>query len=259
MILSLVTALFIVLAGVAAPADADAGVSVDTVAHDVRLSLFLPQSDYPQNALVQVTLRVENVGSRRVNVGRDSNGECESYSPHVLVETEEGTILYPPAIPPGSLHSCPGAGEYAPLPPGKSVTTQQYVILRADLLRAQLIIPVRGGTQWLATPPLTVSLYPASPPAFRLRIRRLPSANLVRPPGARGPLYVVSNWYCTWPNPFYGYSASLASSQVWVETSSNHLVAGERPCRRVVWWRAVAGWLDEPVATIRYGRQPGLP
>jgi hypothetical protein len=257
--LTLVLLLGACLCAPASSANAQSSVDVYTVAHGVRLALLVPRSDYPANALIKVTLTVQNVSTRPVNVGRDSNGDCESYSPHATVETDSGAILYPPVIPPGSLRSCPDAGGYAGLFPGETVTTQQYVVLRSGRLRARLIIPVRGGTQWLATPPLALSLYPSSPPAVRLHIRprRLPSADIVRPRGARGPLYVVSNWYCTWPNPAYGSSATTQTSQVWGTTTSTHLTAGEKPCRRVVWWRAVAGWLGEPVATIRYGVQPG--
>jgi hypothetical protein len=39
---------------------------------------------------------------------------------------------------------------------------------------------------------------------------------------------------------------------------SAHLLGGEPDCSRVVWWRAVAGWLGEPIATIRLGKQPTL-
>jgi hypothetical protein len=70
----------------------------DVRSHGVRLSLTLPQRTYPQDALVRVIVRLENISRRIVQVGGVGAAVCDRRSPGIRVTGADNQVLYPPAI-----------------------------------------------------------------------------------------------------------------------------------------------------------------
>lgn len=222
------------------------------------LTVSLPSRAYPENALIRVRLTVTNVSHRTLGVGHPDVNGCAMYPPVADVVGRDGKVLYPPVIPPGAMNSCDpfAVGLVYPLRPGASFSVEELAVLRGNRIRGSLLLPGGGYRRYaLVTPPITVRLVPGTPPAVHFIGGHIPAATFTPPKGTSGRLYVVSNWNCR----MEGVEAAEATSQTWFPARSAHLVAGESDCTRVTWWRAVAGWIGYPVATVRYGKRPGYP
>lgn len=221
--------------------------TVTTISHGVKLSLIVPGSVYPQNALVPVTLVLRNVSKRTILPSRGNDLICGTRAPWAQVVTPGGNVLYPPAMPAGGGPSC-GAWPMGPqLSPGHLVRRQFLVVLRSNRIRGVVSLPGPYGEDIrVQTAPVQVRLIRDTPP--RVRLVRSPGVYAdIRPgsPSWSGPLRYVYYWAC-------GADGGLQEGlDQWMTVRATRFEPG---CTHPYQWDLVAGWLGHPVATIDYRR-----
>mgnify|MGYP001159368483 CR=1 FL=1 len=214
------------------------------VSRGVELSLSVPRPGYPDGALIRVAVAVENVSHQTVWLLAGGPQEPGKTFPQVEVLNDAGTVVYPPAFegylpPPGP------APVSRPLAPGKRISSQAYVVLRGTHLRAVLDV-LTGAQEFnsaarVATRPLTVRLTPGNPPLVTLTLVGTQVRADIEPLSpVHGPMLFLDAARC----PGRGFSQHL----VWTR-SVKHLSPG---CTDPTAWHAVAGWLNQSVATIDY-------
>jgi len=211
----------------------------EKTANGVVVTLMVPKDVYLQNALVRVTVRVQNV-TRRPRDVRFPFSLCGFDAPGVSVRDDIGRLVYPPAMVPWIAAPCPAAGET--LRPGQTVTFRGYAILRGAHLQQIVDVDKRVGphalqTVEIATPPITVQLTPAPAPRATIsRSGKSLSALIERPPGARGPLLYQSRADC--PGGLPNAAVYVLN---WTRAPGRSLSPG---CAPVGTWLVAAGWLN---------------
>jgi len=218
----------------------------------MAVTLIVPREVYRQDALIQVTVRVQNRSHRRRSVVYPY-GFCGFDAPSVNVFDDTGHIDYPPALVPWPGLPCPEAGQT--LAPKESAAYHGYAVLRGKHL--QLVIGVSPGARLsdiidVATPLVTVDLVPAPTPQVTLSTSDgKVSAVIARPSGAKGRMLYQFRANC--PG---GLPRTDDWAMNWTRAGSTEL---SPECAPIIKWLAVVGWLNYPIATIDYsatGAQP---
>ncbi len=216
---------------------------VDTVTHGVKLSLIVPRRTYPRNALIQVTVRLQNVSRRTVLVSSGING------PTVVVLDSAKQVVYSPESPfmDDTFMSILGGGPRPPikLAPHKSWTPTFFVILRGPVLQAQALLGARGKELEVDGAPVPITLTDAAAPAVLVSDAPTIHATVTPPPGALGPPIVMEETHCS--------GNGISSEDGWDGASSDDLTPDFAPdCVSPRTWIAYAGWLGYPIATVSY-------
>lgn len=227
---------------------------VDSVSHGLKLSLILAQRSYPENALVRVGVRVENVSAGTALLQQPTL--C-SLNPEVEVVAANHKILYPPAVQGGKPATCSPRRSSLHLLPGHHMLWHVLVILRANRLRVVVLLQGHGEVKGRL---MSVSLTADPPP--RVTIRTTPTVYAeVHPPGSvDGYMYYNQWWRCrTFGTPQKaGGTLTTGLGPTFLATSASRLVPDWDPtCSSFREWHAVVGWLNQPAATINYVNHQG--
>jgi len=230
------------------------------ISHGIRLVVSLPRASYPWNALASVTVRATNVSSHVIGIApTEVPDNCWIDAPVVVVQRKDGSTAFPPAIPdePGPNCAPTFITDSRPLPPGKSITVRQHVILRAAHVRAYLNLAIGGRSVKLLTPLVSLHLFSSPAAQATLHLGSEIFATAQPPPGARGAVLIAEWWHCR------GRALVGAPGYVVMEGAQGpfravnpgrirpQIVAG---CNRLLQWHAAIGWLNHPVANIDYVR-----
>jgi len=223
----------------AAHATTSTRISVSTVsADDVRLTLTLPRSAYPRNALVRATVHIQNVGTRTVFT-RIGDG-CTSTNPVIEVFDRQGRVMdRGPSIAFGN----PGCKHVSgqPFRPGQVVTQHVFAVLRGRYLRAVLSIGKSLHGRDVGAK-LAVRLIAGAAPSVTIGQTGEPFVTVRQPPGATGPLYYSGSALCgTATDP-----QTTQSNLIWSPVSSTF----HSGCLRTREWHGLAGYLNYPIVSI---------
>lgn len=238
-------------------ADAHRGLAErsSVTSHGVRLSLSVPRSTYPRNALVQVDIAVRNVSNKTVLVPTSCTGD----NPAAQVLRRDGMVTYPPALPlmPGTEPSCQMLSPPVPLRPGRTITGKHYVVLRGNSLRAVVNFDLLPGV----TSQSNAAVVRVTTPSVRVRLihRPAPHIKLTGAPalhayvtGAsasnQGPLLYMDWYRCQ------NIQATTIGGHVATWTPDPQTPVLVPGCDEPVEWHAAAGWLGQPVAYLNYVR-----
>lgn len=218
----------------------------------VRLILTLPAKTYPRNALVPATIKLENHVSHVIWY----NDACPLGVLSLEVTTNQGGLVYPPAVPGTPTPHCPRATA-TPLPPGHLVQRTVLAVLRGSNIHALANLGRGSHQSYFETPNIAVQLTTGQPPAVTLNANPL-SATLTPATPPSGPLYEAAWTGCYSSADRTGQSSYGASfPEGFAALSGNQIVPQIKgPCAFQE-WHAVAGWIGQPVATIDY-LSPGL-
>lgn len=223
----------------AAHATTSTRISVSTVSADgVRLTLTLPRSVYPLNALVRATVRIQNVGQHTVftRIGDD----CTSTNPVIEVFDRQGRVMdQGPSVTFGN----PGCKHVLgqPFRPRQVVVRHVFAVLRGRYLRAVLTIGKNLHGQDVSAK-LAVRLITGVAPTVTIDQTSEPFATVRRPPGAIGSLYYSGSALC-------GTATDPQTTQInllWAPVSSS-LHSG---CLQTREWHGLAGYLNYPIVSI---------
>jgi hypothetical protein len=224
----------------------------------VKLSISLPQSSYPREALVRATVRLRNVSRAPVLVGSAPAAECAKIGPAAVVLAPDGTQVYPPAPLGGLMGSCGPYGLDDPwrllhLLPGHTMTRHPYVILSGPTVEAVATYYGADSRATATSKPISVSLYDAPKPAFTLTTSPAVSATIASLPGApAGGLRMVYQWLC----PDEQNARGTGPMVKWLPAQPDAAGAYtfQPGCAQPFQWHVVAGFPNEPVVTIDYCR-----
>lgn len=231
-------------------ADRTGGITTWAMAGGLKLSLTVPSLSYPRNALIRVSVSIQNVSRHVVGYLIPGVSLPGVASPQAEVLDRSGRIVFPPAMP--YMPPLPGPPpSLQPLQPGQTIRVSEYIVVRGARIRAsQQFTPtwslsVRRALNTLTTRPITVQLTAAPAPQITLQQTAAgPVLDVTRPPGLSGKMLRLSYADCgdTTSGPNFEYSWS------WVH-SGLHLTAGCSPLRA---WHLRVAWLDHPVAALDY-------
>jgi len=225
--------------------------TVSTVSHGVKLTLTAPHRDYPENALIRVSVRLENLSHHWKTV-RGSGPLCGSNRPSAEVTTSAGLAVYPPAIP-FVFASCGRVLFGTRLLPGGVLQAHPLIILRGNRVQAYASIDNQGTE--IITKPLVLHLFPGVAP--RVTITKTPFLQAaVRPTneGTKKRLYFLYGYRCPGDPADDGFIGTASGVFQWQSTTLSHHGAYlfQVGCDNPIAWHVVAGYLNQPVATIDY-------
>jgi hypothetical protein len=245
------------------------GVSVSTVSHGVRLTLTMHRRAYPWQAIALVTVRIENLA--RGMLVLDSGAQCVGQNPRVVVWTRANQVVFPPAISPliapqpclvnssDSGGTLPASLTGVRLARGAHREWNSYVILRGQRVRAAVSLSrfASAGAEGhynIFTPFILVRIASGVRPVVHfcqavLCAMVTPAART--PP--EGPLLFAS--VSGYRDP-QGRIVSCSQETSLRTSSVRTLYPG---CPQATIWHAVAGFLNQPVATIHVGATTGSP
>ncbi len=230
------------------------------ISHGIQLVVSLPRESYPWNALASVSVRATNVSTHVIGIApTEVPDNCWIDAPVIVVQRKDGSTAFPPAIPgePGPSCAPTFLTDSRALPPGKSITVRQHLILRAAHVRAYLNLAIAGRSVKLFTPPVSLHLFSSPPAQATLHLGSLVFATALPPPGVHGAVLMAEWWDCR------GRALVGAPGYVVMEGAQGpfrpvnpqrirpQIVAG---CNRLLKWHAAIGWLNHPVAHIDYVR-----
>lgn len=244
-------------------------IMVSAVSHGVRISLLIPRQSYPQDALAQFTVTLQNVSQRDRYLQDWPPDWGGQYSPHILMRTAGGRLVYEEEL---STFLAPTPGSYGSnyiLHPSAILRRHIRFVLEAGQVQAvekvfdgYTSFSSRPGTptpprptwarhQWRVTTPfvaLTVTREPAPVVAvFRSGGRvHLAARTRVSVPGS--PLFMDS--VRCWTGP----STMWTSQHVpWTRARGNRFSSPvKQHCSSPQPWHAVIGWPNHRVAFISY-------
>jgi len=230
-----------------------AGAQVAVTSGGVRLSLHLAARAYPRNALVPVTVRLENRTRHAL-----STWQCLAYSLVPEVVGNDGSVQYAPVLPPPGAPFNPCPGPYLDPPvsrivPGGVVVRQAYVMLRSLRLRAtaQLRVNARQGKPTILTTPL-LRVRPVSLAGPRIRLyTSTPLHVVVSPVVGAGPLLYTEYSSCL---NRAGVEAQLgAVYSTWLAAKGRVFRPFRAPgCGAVREWHLFVAQVGRPVARVDY-------
>ncbi len=264
LLLNLVTLSFIPSIGpAAAPVGGGAPpsrvASVAVTSGGVRLSLGLPRTAYPHNALVLATVRLTNLTGRPINTWdclRSSLG-AEVSSPGTV------GVAYPPLLsPPGAPWSdCPGEmgmggmaqRQMTAIPVGQTLTRMTYVVLRDFTVRgwAQLMVkPAQMKPTLIQTPQMFIRDRRLPGPSVQVRMGSPISARVTPVPGAGPILYSeYASCYGKTPNDPFAVSATLSQ---WSRAPGTVLYPFHSGCPSLAEWMIFVAQPGRPIARAYY-------
>jgi hypothetical protein len=213
-------------------------VSASATSGSVKLTLSLDHEQYPQNALVLVTLTVTNVGKTPVSLQR-GEPQCGAFQPAVQIEDAAGR--------PSQL---PTAAKFAPMPcpvlpfltlaPGHSLQQHPHVVLSGPQISASQTFGSRQDPHTVTTPPLAITLTKSSP--IKVTLQSSGPAAVVQSLPSR--LYYTQSAKCA-----QGNGTNVTSLFSWTRTKRTRITP---PCTPVSEWHLIAGYPGKPVATLDY-------
>lgn len=235
------------LPSVSGRAQAHPPFQVSTVSHGLSLTLTIPAAGYPHDALVRITLRMQNI----------SHGDIGLLGSDVQVLSTSRQVLYPPSVPPTIEPK--GVKPTAPLRfhPGQVTVEHEYIVLRGPYVRARVwlgklgkrYVPPFTQRPAVVTRPVRITLLQGEPPTITVTISPMVSAEVhpVRP--ETGPLLYALSYLCTQAD-----GATIGGGAEWARARSRHIAIVDTVCASLE-LHLVAGWLNRPVATIDYVKQ----
>lgn len=228
----------------ASPVAAQPARQVSVVRYGVKLTMTVPRTVYPQNALALVHVTLQNVSHRTIWEAPSVVGFCSSRDILVDVLDNRGQEVSPLPPFPGPYPSCPAPLPY-PLHPGQIRRHTVAVALLAAHLQATSNVNTLKGTRnysgaELSTPVLTVHLRPSVAPAVTVDTAGS-TATITKPRGATGPLR-YQEWSDCGPR--------VAQPVLFWATVKGNRVGAD--CSRPRSWHLVAGWAGYRVAVLNY-------
>lgn len=223
----------------------------------LKLTLTVPRRTYPRNALTRVSVSIQNVSRHDIGFWTPGVGPVGVTAPQPEVLDRFGELFFPPVM--SAMPPLPGpAPRVEPLHPGQMVHGRDYIVVRADRIRAsqrftpKWLATVQRALNTLVTRPTIVRLI--SEPAPNLTLRQTTSGPVVevtRPAGVTGRVMLLSYADCgvTGSGPGFKYSFG------WVH-SGLHLTPG---CSPVGEWHLRVAWLNHPVAALDYAAPQPTP
>jgi hypothetical protein len=249
-------------------ATASSATPVQVTSDGVQLSLLLPRRDYARNALVRLTIKITNQSQPGLTVAAGCGGK----TPTVVVVRGDGTVAFPPVLPPPPLDD-----SYCRIPPmgavpaGKSADFPVYAVLRARSISAAATVTLPGAAGSpatvldLRTPSVQLSLRRGAPPSMKIVTTHGVHALVQGGSQALKPRRLFyTDWYrCRQPDgsttiagqTFYqqtfpsGPPLLIGKVLNWVNSGSKVLRPG---CTNPLEWHVAAAWLNHPVATGDY-------
>jgi hypothetical protein len=218
---------------------------VDTVTHGVKLSLSVPRQTYPKDALVRVTVRLQNVSRHTVLVsGNNPATVVVLDSSHQAVYRPDtpflGRALFGQSVPPRLAIK---------LRPNQRLVNSFFLILRGPLLQAEATLGARAQEYSIRGALVPLTLTDETPPTVVVAALPTIHATITPPRGVSGPPYFVEETQCTGN----GISGTWGG---WGMSSSDNLTPGfASDCISNRKWIAYAGWLGHPVASIDYAER----
>jgi hypothetical protein len=217
-------------------------------AHGVRLTLSIRNRPYPQNVLVRVWARLENVSGHDIGLYDNGPQAAGKYIPQPVVRSASGGASLPISLT--DYLPYPGPAPHVDLlSTGAVRDIPELVILRGPRVQLRLTVarPSTGfprHTRTLATPYVHVTLTAADPPQVDLvMLRATASVRLTPPSGAHGnPLAV---WYAVCED------ANSDQNIDWTPVSA----VITPTCSPLTGWHEIVGWLGHSVAQIDWGAQ----
>lgn len=224
------------------------GVGTQVTADGVTVSLLVPGTTFPRDALVQATVVVRNSSQAIISVPTscDSNNPGIELLRHDAATGRDDIRTYPPALPEAPALVCSAVIQH--VPPGGILRNSGLIVLRSAYLRAFVDIWTGSGIVHVTTAQIHFHLRRANPPRVTLHTTQRAAVTVHAPAGASGPLLYVQ--YSACPDPVAGTIGWVDGTwRVWDSSATDRL----RPeCRRPTAWDALAGWMGFTVARIRY-------
>jgi len=221
------------------------GARASMVTHGLRMTLEVPRSAYPRNAVIVATLSIRNISHHAVSIMSGLN------APRVAVSDASGQEMYDPGTPLGDLTLAPQMGpgpESFGLLPEKSWIAHDYVILRGNTLEARVILgDVRSSGQEVSINRPRLVLRLTNEPAPQVALSTPPLKAKLMPLWREStPLISVSQSQC----------ASTVTGGGWVAVKRGVMLPDVGAACQPNVWHAIASWLNHPVATIAYRATP---
>jgi hypothetical protein len=223
------------------------GYQVSTVSQGIKLTLEVPHKTYPRNALIRVTITARNVTWRPVRITR-VNTLCGDNNPYIDVSDGQGHPSQLPTFTRFLATTCPIPVSYRSLGVGRSLRWHRYGILTDSVVEATIILGKPPGSREVSTPAIAVRLTEGQAPQVMLHTDRGSVFADIQPVGpVQSPLRYIESVNCPFIGPVAGYR--VVTEYTWRIEVGNRVTAG---CDPVSEWHVIAGWLDQPVATIDY-------
>lgn len=220
-----------------------------TAARGVRLSVTVPRSVYPSSALVRVSIRLDNTSRHAVRLAVQCPG---GYLEAQMVNRAD-EVKYPPLFRQGDGPAlpCKVASPRRVVPPGRSLESKQYVVLRTRRLRAVVDLGPVGRPRLIETPPLVLTLTPGTPPRVSLITTPSLMARIAPATGGHwGSLLYQESILCPLTEP--GGVAGGSVTTRWHRIFPKREYSFYPSCPAPLEWHVVAGWANQPVALIDY-------
>jgi hypothetical protein len=216
------------------------GPATDTTVNGLALSLSIPKSVYPWNALVRVRLTIRNLTSQPMILPQS----CAD-NPRVEAMNDRGTVVYPPQP---RDRPCVNDAPLA-LDPGASLERSLYVVLRGRYVRAAVTMASGSTNQTAAGDSIPLTLVRQTAPVITMRKSPVIAA-FIRPRSpVHGPLFHRDVYEC-------GVDSDMT---YWARTTKWTRMLGTRivphwplHCGYPSEWHVTAGWLNEPVVKADY-------
>jgi hypothetical protein len=233
-----------------AHAGTSSSITVSTTSHGIRLTLEVPRRSYLQDALIDVTVKLENI-SRETKALMVS---CSQPNPEVRVMTVSGAELYPPAVSSDVPALGCGMSFPAQVLSGASLVFHPHIILRSFNVQAAVQLADRwtpgtgtGPVTEVDTKPISLALATGQPPTFT--VTTFPNVSVDVHPIAhtKGRLFFQYSSQC-----FRSDGTGDANlSRFWSAIRGTRIPLFDSPCPRMK-FQVVAGYPNQPVATVNY-------
>ncbi|MGI8968135.1 MAG: hypothetical protein ACR2GA_03415 [Chloroflexota bacterium] len=236
---------------------------VEVVRQGLAVSLSIPAKQYPVNAIVRATMQVSDETAGAIRLNRITFYGCWGTFPPQAFVMSNRRQMFPPVVLSPDIPICPRPhGGTMDLRAGASLVSHEYLLLRGPQIRAFVLLSsmrqqqLQQQTPFIGTPILTVKLTRGDAPTVRIQRGAAPVAHVLRPPYARGELFIGTGWVRSVGAPSFGVRGVNAIDSVdssWSRTNS----LAVRPkldsgYSRIVQWHSVVGWLGHSAASIDF-------
>ena len=230
-------------------------VRVETNTHGVKLSLIVPHTTYPRDAVVQVLILLRNISSENVYTVNGSGSPCPASPLGVQVVTPAGAILPARPIPNVFVPCNPFGATPQPLPSGMGILVPAFVVLQSTGLRAEAWLRIGGATVAVYGRTVHLNLVAASHPTLRVE-QKGGRIYAVFSPALRGhgQLIYADSYTCLHSSGGSVFTTHPHPTDGWSVTTSLRFQAS---CKVPRQWHVVAGYLNRPVATLGYKHPEG--
>lgn len=224
----------------------------------IHLSLTLPGTTYPRNALVFTTVRLTNNTGHTINTW-----DCLHDSLGTAVVGPDGIQQYPPLLPPPGApwRDCPGGmggmgttRQMVSISAGETITRSTYVVLRAPAVRAWASLqtaPGQGKPTLIQTPVVHIQTIAGSGPTVRIQAKPTALARVTLVPGA-GPLEYSEFASCA-DRAHAGYPAKVSATfSQWMRVNGTVVHPFSTPCTALGEWMLFVAQPGKPVAQVYF-------